>query len=45
MVEIDESVSGFKYRGGWVDVVELGERITQALEELAEDHDVNEQAL
>ena len=42
---MEESVSGFKTRGGWVDVVEHGERITQALEELAEDHDVDIEAL
>ncbi len=42
---MEESVSGFKTRGGWVDVVEHGERITQALEELAEDHDVDMEAL
>jgi len=45
MAEMEESVSGFKYRGGWVDVVEHGERITVALEELAEDHDVDIEAL
>jgi len=45
MSEMEESVSGFKRRGGWVDVVEHGERITRALEELAEDHDVDEEAL
>jgi len=45
MEEIEESVSGFKRRGGWVDVVEHGERITQALEELAGEHDVDEGAL
>ena len=45
MPEMEESVSGFKYRGGWVDVVEHGERITVALEELAEDHDVDIEAL
>ncbi len=45
MSDMDESVSGFKVRGGWVDVVEHGERITQALEELAEEHDVNTTAL
>ena len=43
--EMEESVSGFKYRGGWVGVVELGERITHALEELADEHDVDETAL
>jgi hypothetical protein len=36
----EESVSGFKRRGGWVDVVEHGERITQALRDLATDADV-----
>lgn len=42
---MDESVSGFKVRGGWVDVVEHGERITRALRELADEHDVDEDAL
>jgi len=42
---MEESVSGFKCPGGWVDVVEHGERITKALEELAADHDVDEAAL
>jgi len=46
MAEIEESVSGFKTRGDWVDVVEHGERITRALRELAdEDVDVDEEAL
>jgi len=36
MDNLEESVSGFKIRGSWVDVVEHGERITQALKELAE---------
>jgi hypothetical protein len=45
MAEMEESVSGFKCRGGWVDVVEHGERITQALEELAAEHDVDSDAL
>jgi len=36
---MEESVSGFKQRGGWVDVVEHGERITQALKEFTEDDD------
>jgi len=35
-------VSGFKRRGGWVDVVEHGERITQALHDLADDDNVGE---
>jgi hypothetical protein len=34
MADIEESVSGFKTRGGWVDVVEHGERITRALKDL-----------
>jgi hypothetical protein len=45
MSEIEESVSGFKRRGGWVDVVEHGERITHALEDLAGEHDIDEEAL
>jgi hypothetical protein len=45
MADIEESVSGFKLEGGWVDVVEHGERIARALHELAEDHDVDEDAL
>jgi hypothetical protein len=45
MAEIEESVSGFKRRGTWVEIVEHGERITRALEELAEEHDVDEAAL
>jgi len=36
----EESVSGFKRRGGWVDVVEHGERITQALQDMASEDDV-----
>jgi len=40
MENIEESVSGFKRRGGWVDVVEHGERITQALRDLAGDQAV-----
>jgi hypothetical protein len=42
MKDIEESVSGFKRRGGWVDVVEHGERITQALHDLADDDNVEE---
>jgi hypothetical protein len=34
MADIEESVSGFKTRGGWVDVVELGERVTTAIREV-----------
>ena len=33
-METEESVSGFKLRGSWVDVVEHGERITRALKDL-----------
>jgi len=43
---VDESVSGFKVRGGWVDVVEHGERVVRALKDLAEEgEDVDEEAL
>jgi hypothetical protein len=45
MENVEESVSGFKIEGGWVTIVEHGERITQALKELAADHDVDEAAL
>jgi hypothetical protein len=34
---MEESVSGFKRRGGWIDVVEHGERIVRALRELRDD--------
>jgi len=37
MADIEESVSGFKTRGGWVDVVEHGERITRALKDINEE--------
>ncbi len=36
---MEESISGFKVRGEWVDVVEHGERITQALRETGADAD------
>jgi hypothetical protein len=39
MPDIEESVSGFKTRGGWVDVVELGERVTTAIREVADSRD------
>ena len=44
---MEESVSGFKQRGSWVETVEHGERIAVALEELAADEgiDVDEEAL
>jgi len=37
MADMEESVSGFKARGDWVEVVEHGERITRALRELADE--------
>ncbi|MCU4717527.1 DUF5828 family protein [Halapricum hydrolyticum] len=40
MSEMEESVSGFKIRGGWADVVEHGERLTRALKDIAEQEDV-----
>jgi hypothetical protein len=43
---MEESVSGFKQRGGWVDVVEHGERIVRALRDIAtEDVPVDGDAL
>jgi hypothetical protein len=33
---VEESVSGFEVRGGWVDVVEHGERVVRALKDLDE---------
>jgi len=45
MEEIEESVSGFKHRGTWIQTVEHGERITRALEELAGETDLDEEAL
>ncbi len=45
MADIEESVSGFKTKGGWVDVVEHGERITQSLKDIASGETVDEDAL
>jgi hypothetical protein len=45
MAEMEESVSGFKRRGNWVGIVEHGERITRALEEIAAEVSVDEAAL
>ena len=43
---MEESVSGFKVRGTWGDVVEHGERLTRALKDVAgEDRPVGEDAL
>jgi hypothetical protein len=39
---MEESVSGFKVRGAWVDVVEHGERITRALRDAGVDGDAFE---
>jgi hypothetical protein len=46
-MEVEESVSGFKVRGSWGDIVEHGERLTRALKDLTEDEDcsVDEDAL
>ena len=41
--EMEESVSGFKIRGSWGDVVEHGERITRALCDAGVDGDAFEQ--
>jgi len=42
---VEESVSGFKTRGGWVDTVEHGERIARALKDLSDDEPVPEEPL
>ncbi|TSD14409.1 hypothetical protein DP107_09225 [Haloglomus irregulare] len=43
---MDESVSGFRERGSWSDIVEHGERVTRALRTLAEgEEDVDREAL
>jgi len=42
---VEESVSGFKTRGGWVDTVEHGERIVRALKDLSDDESVPEEPL
>ncbi len=45
-MEIEESVSGFKVRGSWGDVVEHGERITRALLDIAaENQPIDDDAL
>jgi hypothetical protein len=38
---MEESVSGFKTRGDWMAIVEHGERITRALQEVTEEEDVD----
>jgi hypothetical protein len=44
---MEESVSGFRVRGSWPDVVEHGERITRALKDLRDgaDADIDQDAL
>jgi hypothetical protein len=45
-MDIEESVSGFKVRGSWGDVVEHGERVTRALKDLRdEDFEIDAEAL
>ncbi|WP_349254494.1 DUF5828 family protein [Natronomonas sp.] len=36
-MDVEESVSGFKLRGSWAEIVEHGERITRGLKDLADD--------
>ncbi|MCY4731673.1 hypothetical protein KY092_14030 [Natronomonas gomsonensis] len=36
-MEVEESVSGFKVRGSWGDIVEHGERLTRALKDIADE--------
>ncbi|MES3516374.1 MAG: DUF5828 family protein [Natronomonas sp.] len=38
-MDVEESVSGFKLRGSWVEIVEHGERITRALKDIAADEE------
>ena len=45
MSEMEESVSGFKRQGSWVEVVEHGERISRALRDVAQEVDIDEEAL
>ena len=43
---MEESVSGFKERGSWAEVVEHGERVTRALKDLAKgDHEIPDDPL
>jgi hypothetical protein len=42
---MEESISGFKRRGSWGEVVEHGERVTRALRDLTTDHEVPEASL
>jgi hypothetical protein len=42
-MDVEESVSGFKLRGTWAEVVEHGERITRALKDLRDDAETIDQ--
>jgi hypothetical protein len=41
MVDFEESVSGFKIRGEWLDAVEHGERIVRALKDVGEEEELD----
>jgi hypothetical protein len=41
MVDFEESVSGFKVRGEWLDAVEHGERIVRALKDVGDEEEVD----
>jgi len=41
MVDFEESVSGFKVRGEWLDAVEHGERIVRALKDVGDEEGVD----
>jgi hypothetical protein len=43
-MEVEESVSGFKLRGSWGDIVEHGERLTRALKDIADEGEVVDEA-
>ena len=43
-MEVEESVSGFKVRGSWGDIVEHGERLTRALKDIADEGEVIDEA-
>mgnify|MGYP006270574035 FL=1 len=43
-MEVEESVSGFKVRGSWGDIVEHGERLTRALKDIADEGEVVDEA-
>mgnify|MGYP006310746423 CR=1 FL=1 len=43
-MDMEESVSGYKVRGSWDDVVEHGERITRALRDVDANDDTTYEA-